>query len=144
MVFDPILGVGHQPRAQPAIQSLNATFNHTADASGIDHSESIEISDDMAVQFWQCTLNFQNAGGHIPTVQLLRNGIEIDRIVWNITLGDIVTSIGTGLIYSFVSNRSDFLRGRDTITLRLTANNPTGNPETYVFTFNLNIVGRWV
>jgi len=141
--FDPILGVGYEPRPQPAVVGDSIDFAFGPSAGAIDNTETLTIPNDMRVQFMHITLNFDDPGGHTnPLIVLRINGKEIDRFQWLITLAEINTLAGSGLLYSFIANRSDFLRVGDTITLQLTTGTAAA-PEDYTFTYNLNIVGVW-
>jgi len=144
MPFDPVLGVGYEPRPQPAIVSESIKHSFGPSAGTINNTETLTIPNDMRVQFMQMTLNTDDPGGHTnPTIILKVNNKEIDRFNWLITIAEIRTLTGHGLLYSFGANRSDLLRAGDTISLQLITGNATV-AEDYVFTYNLNVVGLWV
>ena len=133
MPFDVVLGAGHEPRTQPAILIKTESIPYNNGAA-IDITSTLDIPDNVAVQFYHITLTVKGqVDGHQPTVKLLRNDTEIDRLDWNQDFTWIA---------SIITNRRDLLRQGDTISLNLSAP-VTGGPGPLTITFNINVIGLY-
>lgn len=144
MPFDPILGAGHEPRTQPAI--LSSTDTEVWDGVGsFDETRGITVPDND-IQVTQIFATFNDGtgtGNRQPSLFLLHNGVEIDQVNWNIPLDEIRTSLGTGLLYSFIANRNDIFRKGDTLMLRFRLSDGA-NTTSSQFTWNVSVIGRWI
>lgn len=145
MPFDPLLGVGHETRAQPAIITTSQELTWGNGSGAFDQTVTLTIPDDVNVQFMQFVVSsVPNTDGNNISITVTRNDAVFDKVDWNVGLDDITTLYGSGVIYSYAQQRLDFLRSGDTIKVRIKNSASAPNPSTtHTFTVVMSIIGTW-
>jgi hypothetical protein len=143
MAFNEVLGTGYIPRANPAIQRISTTTTITGETSS---TFTLTINDDMASDFLQVSASFERQGVSAtaePKFILKRNNLEIDRYVYDSTIGSIETNLGIKTIYTFAQQRPDLLQRGDTISLEISQVNTAG-AEANDWTVNIGVFGSFI
>lgn len=140
MPFDPVRGVGYEPRQDnPAVLIKNETLTEAAPNTT---TSTLEISDPIDVQFIQASITItQFVAGSTMDIRLLRNGLEVDRLDWGVTMDQIPTITGTNTSYSFFSQKIDTFHKGETLSLEATYDAGSGGNVTMVFIISL--YGTW-
>lgn len=140
MPVNEIGGTAYEPRPDnPAILLLNETLTEAAPNTT---TSTMQINDPLDSYFIQASITItQFVAGSTMNVRLLRNGQEIDRLNWGVTMDQIPTVTGTNTAYSFFSQRVDqFYRG-DSLALEASYDAGAGGNVTMVFLISL--YGTW-
>ena len=140
MPFDPVRGVGYEPKPNPAVIQSSEDVAITNTANGIS---TLTVTDDMNAMalFVDVALTSGTDGNTTSAITLRRNEKDIALQTWSIDVGMIKAATGSANLFAFNQQYSDLLRKGDNISVRIVQ---VGVAGASTYTVNISVIGAYV